>query len=168
MKRILTVVFLLGCVVSSWAQGLQSPDQFLRYKLGDRFTPHYRIVEYFKHVSQTSPNMVKLEQYGETYEGRALYLAYVSSPENISKLENIRLNNLRLANSAKDRMAPQEDGTVIVWLSYNVHGNEPSSSEAAMKTLHALADPNNTRTKEWLKNTVVIIDPCLNPDGRDR
>lgn len=168
MKRLLTIVFLLGSVTSVYAQGLQSPEQFLRYKLGDRFTPHYRIVEYFKHVSQAAPNMVKLEQYGETYEGRPLYLAYISSAENISRLENIRLNNLRLANSAKDRMAPQEDGTAIVWLSYNVHGNEPSSSEAALKTLHALVDPANARTKEWLKNTVIIIDPCLNPDGRDR
>src|SRR5688572_32130615 len=127
MKRILTVVFLLGAGVSAWAQSLQSPEQFLRYKLGDRFTPHYRIVEYFKHVSQASSNMVKLEQYGETYEGRPLYLAFISSPENISKLENIRMNNLRLANSTKDRMAPQDDGIVIVWLIYNVHGNEPSS-----------------------------------------
>ncbi|HYC27355.1 MAG TPA: M14 family metallopeptidase, partial [Chitinophagaceae bacterium] len=82
--------------------------------------------------------------------------------------ESIRLNNLRLANATKDKSAPTEDGTVIVWLSYNVHGNEPSSSEAAMKTLYALVDPANTQTKEWLKNTVVIIDPCLNPDGRDR
>jgi hypothetical protein len=49
-----------------------------------------------------------------------------------------------------------------------VHGNETSSSEAALMTLHALLDPSNTRTKEWLKNTVVIIDPCVNPDGRDR
>ncbi|HYF30651.1 MAG TPA: M14 metallopeptidase family protein [Chitinophagaceae bacterium] len=168
MKKILTVVFLLGCVVSSLAQVVQSPDQFLRYKLGDRYTPHYRIVEYFKYVSQAVPNRMKLEQYGETYEGRPLYLAFFSSPENMARLESIRMNNLRLANATKDRAAPTEDGIVIVWLSYNVHGNEPSSSEAAMKTLHALADPSNTRTKEWLKNTVVIIDPCLNPDGRDR
>lgn len=167
MKKLLIAFLLLG-VVTSQAQPLQSPDQFLRYKLGDRFTPHYRIVEYFRHVSQSMPNAVKLEQYGETYEGRPLYLAYVSTPENIASLESIRMNNLRLANVAKDRAAPIENGTVIVWLSYNVHGNEPSSSEAAMKTLYALADPNNSRTREWLKNTVVIIDPCLNPDGRDR
>jgi len=112
--------------------------------------------------------VMKLEQYGQTYEGRPLLLAFVSSKENIAKLESIRINNLRLANSTKDQAAPVEDGTVIVWLSYNVHGNEPSSSEAAMKTLFALVDPANTKTKEWLKNVVVIIDPCLNPDGRDR
>ncbi|MGB8193594.1 MAG: M14 metallopeptidase family protein [Chitinophagaceae bacterium] len=168
MKKLLIVSLLIGSFLSTWAQTLQSPEQFLHYKLGDKFTPHYKIVDYFRHVSQSMPNMVKLEQYGETYEGRPLYLAFISTPENIARLESIRMNNLRLANSTKDRAAPIEDGMVIVWLSYNVHGNEPSSSEAALKTVHALADPANTRTKEWLKNTVVIIDPCLNPDGRDR
>ena len=39
---------------------------------------------------------------------------------------------------------------VIVWLSYNVHGNETSSSEAAMMTLYALVDPANSRTKSGL------------------
>jgi len=167
MKRLLTIGLLLS-TVCTLAQTVQSPEQFLGYKLGDKFTPHYKIVNYFRQVSQSRPDMVKLEQYGETYEGRPLYLAYISTPENIQRLEAIRLNNLRLANATKDKAAPAEDGTVIVWLSYNVHGNEPSSSEAAMKTLYALTNPANTQTKEWLKNTVVIIDPCLNPDGRDR
>ena len=49
-----------------------------------------------------------------------------------------------------------------------MHGNETSSSEVALLTLYSLVDPANTQTKTWLQNTVVIIDPCLNPDGRDR
>ena len=56
----------------------------------------------------------------------------------------------------------------IVWLSYNIHGNEPASTEAAMKVLYALVDPSNAETKQWLQNVVVVIDPCQNPDGRDR
>jgi hypothetical protein len=78
------------------------------------------------------------------------------------------LNNLRLANLSDDNAKASENAPAIVWLSYNVHGNETSSSEAAMLTLFALADPKNSQTKEWLKNTLVIIDPCVNPDGRDR
>ncbi|MFY7901012.1 MAG: M14 family metallopeptidase, partial [Chitinophagaceae bacterium] len=50
----------------------------------------------------------------------------------------------------------------------NVHGNETSSSEAALLTLFELVNPTNNQTKEWLKNTIVIMDPCINPDGRDR
>jgi len=162
--------FLVSVLIcfTSFSQTLQSPEQFLGYNLGDKYTQHYKIVNYFRSVAQSVPDMVKLEQYGETYEGRPLLLAYISSKENIAKLESLRLNNLRLANSAKDKAAPTEDGIIFVWLSYNVHGNEPSSSEAALKTLYALVDPSNNKTKEWLKNVVVIMDPCLNPDGRDR
>jgi Zinc carboxypeptidase len=151
----------------SFAQ-IKSPEEFLGYKIGSRFTPHWKIVSYFQYIMQSVPSMVKLRQYGETNEHRPLYLAFISSQENIVNLENIRMNNLRLANLAKDKMMPSEEGPVIVWLSYNVHGNEASSSEASMLTLFALVDPVNNQTKEWLKNTVVIIDPCINPDGRDR
>src|SRR3954466_5323475 len=145
MKRFLGSILLLVICIPSFSQSIQSPEQFLGYKLGDRFTQHYKIVNYFKSVAQAVPGMMKLEQYGETYEGRPLILAYISSAENMSKLESLRLNNLRLANSAKDKVTPVEDGIIIVWLSYNVHGNEPSSSEASMKTLYSLVDPTNTR-----------------------
>ncbi len=148
---------------------LRSPEDFLGYRIGDRFTPHWKIVNYFNHVAANATSVMKLQQYGETNEGRPLLVAFISSPDNIRNLETIRLNNLRLANLSKDKAAPQEDNApAIVWLSYNVHGNEPSSSEAAMLALYALVDPSNTKTKEWLKNTVVVIDPCINPDGRDR
>ncbi|KAI9437828.1 peptidase M14 carboxypeptidase A [Russula earlei] len=120
-------------------------------------------------VAKAKPDMVKVEKYGETNEGRGLILAYISIPQNLQQLESIRLNNLRIAGLTKDKAAPVTTGApAIVWLSYNVHGNEPSSSEAAMQTLYALADPGNKQTKEWLQNTIVIIDPCMNPDGRDR
>ena len=154
--------------ISSNAQ-LRSPDEFLGYKIGTRYTPHWKIVNYFQHVAANAAANVKLEQYGQTNEGRPLLLSFISSSENIGRLEQIRLNNLRLANIAKDKAAPiEENAPALVWLSYNVHGNETSSSEAAMMTIWALVDPSNTKTKEWLKNTVVIIDPCINPDGRDR
>ena len=80
---------------------------------------------------------------------------------NLKNKEIIRkahLSNASLANTT-----PLTD-KAIVWLSYNVHGNEASSSEAAMQTLYELI----TTKKQWLNNTIVIIDPCLNPDGRDR
>lgn len=167
MRKLLCLFFLLFWGLVSFAQ-LQSPEQFLGYKIGTRYTPHWQVVNYFKHVAQNTSANVKLQQYGVTNEHRPLYLAFISTAENITNLESIRLNNLRLANLAKDRMAPQENAPAIVWLSYNVHGNETSSSEAAMLTIFALVDPANSQTKEWLKNTVVIMDPCVNPDGRDR
>jgi hypothetical protein len=165
-KSFFSILFL--SIVACGAAQLKSPKEFLGYEIGSRYTPHFKIVNYFHHAANAMPSSMKLQQYGETNEGRPLLLAFISSPENISNLEKIRLNNLRLANLAKDKLSTDENGPAIVWLSYNVHGSEPASSEAALLTLFALLDPSDTRTKEWLKNTVVIIDPCLNPDGRDR
>ncbi|MEO7925048.1 MAG: M14 family metallopeptidase [Chitinophagaceae bacterium] len=168
VRKLLLAVAFMVFIFSARGQ-LKSPEEFLGYRIGTRFTPHWKIVNYFNHAAANASSMMKLQQYGETNEGRPLLLAVVSSPENIKNLEQIRMNNLRLANLTKDRMAPQEDNApAIVWLSYNVHGNEPSSSEASLLTLYALTNPGDPRTKEWLKNTVVIIDPCINPDGRDR
>lgn len=162
-------MLLLLVSVVAISQTVQSPQQFLGYQVGTKYTRHHKIVDYFKTVAQARPDMVKLEKYGETNEGRELMLAFIASPENLQRLDAIRTNNLRIAGVAADKSAGAvESAPAIVWLSYNVHGNEPSSSEAAMLTLFALADPSNASTKEWLKNTVVVIDPCINPDGRDR
>lgn len=153
--------------LSSSAQTLQSPEQFLGYKIGTQFTPHYKINAYVRAVAQAVPQMAKVEKYGETYEGRELLIAFISSAENVQQLETIRQNNMRLTGIQPGN-ATTSNAPAIVWLSYNVHGNEASSSEAAMLTLYALVNPSNTQTKQYLRNTVVVIDPCLNPDGRDR
>lgn len=169
MKSLLSILVILVLSISVTAQNVPSPETYLGYKVGTRYTRHHKIVEYFNTVAKARPDMVKIESYGQTNEGRELMLAFVSSPENMQRLEAIRLNNLRIAGTTKDRAAPiVENAPAIVWLSYNVHGNEPSSSEAALLMIHALLDPSNSTTKEWLKNTVVVIDPCINPDGRDR
>ena len=166
----LTVLFLFSsCLFFVGSAQLLSPEQFLGYKVGAHYTLTYKVDDYFKAVAAAKPSMVKVESYGKTNEGRELMLAYIALPENLQRIEEIRKNNLRLSGTLKDGVAAQTEGTpAIVWLSYNVHGNETSSSEAAMLTLFALADDNNAQTKQWLKNTVIVMDPCVNPDGRDR
>ncbi|WP_214073408.1 M14 metallopeptidase family protein [Mucilaginibacter sp. dw_454] len=176
-KKLLILFIGCVCAASAIAQKIQSPAEFLGYELGSQYTAHYRIVEYFKYIAAASKN-VKLVNYGSTNEDRPLMVAFIASDENIGRLEDIRKNNLALAGinqsgSFAPSTQPATQGStanapVIVWLSYNVHGNEPASSEAAMQTLYDLVNPANSATKAWLKNTVVAIDPCLNPDGRER
>jgi len=164
-KLILSVILLAILPFCGMSQSaLQSPSSFLGYAIGTKFTRHHQIVAYFNAVAQANPAMVKLINYGKTNEGRDLLVAAIGLPENIAQLEKIRKHNNGLVDgSIEDLNQPG-----IVWLNYNVHGNEPASSEASMLTLFALVDPTNSKTKEWLKNTIVMIDPCINPDGRDR
>jgi hypothetical protein len=165
MKQLYLILLFLSSASVLKAQKVLSPKEFLGYELGDRFTRHHRVMEYFKHVADEMPN-VEVIQYGETYEHRPLIYAIVTSDENFKNREQIRLDNLRRTGLIEG--APSGEKKAIVWMSYNVHGNEASSLEASMWTLYDLANTSNTKTQEWLKNTVVIIDPCINPDGRDR
>ncbi len=158
IKSLLLITILF--VGSTFSQQVKSPSEFLGYEIGSRFTRHHKVVDYFKHVSNTVSN-VKLEKYGETNEHRPLYLSYISSQENINNLDNIRKSNLSQTGILEGE---SDNKTAIVWLSYNVHGNEGSSTEAAMLTIYELI----TNKKDLLENTIVIIDPCMNPDGRDR
>lgn len=160
-----TSLLLSGTVLSVRAQSPTSPADYLGYDLGERFTPQHRLNGYFEQVASES-NRVMLQPYGQTNEGRPLMVAFVSSPANLANLEEIRTDNLRRARLMEGSADPE--GKAIVWLSYNVHGNESNSSEAAMATLYRLADPQNVETSRWLENTLVIMDPMVNPDGRDR
>ena len=165
--RTLVLFFLLSVIgLGAHAQpALQSPADFLGYELGSQWTPHHKVMDYFWHVAEHSPR-VKAEQYGSSNEGRELMLAYVSSERNVGSLERIRTDNLKRTGLMEG--SPSGDSTAIVWLSYNVHGDETSSSEAAMKTVYELARTDSGEAGEWLENTVVIMDPMLNPDGRER
>ena len=144
-----------------------SPDQFLGYTIGDRFTPHHRVLAYAEQIARKMPNRVKLLPYGTTYEGRQLMAVVVASEANLARLEEIRTNNLKrvglLEGSPTTTVQPP-----IAWLSYNVHGNEAVSSEAFMEVLYRLLNPADAVSQKIMNTTVVILDPGLNPDGHDR
>jgi len=164
IKLLFCFAFSLSLSLPVMAQ-LQSPDQFLGYELGDRWTQHHNVLNYVNHVAEES-EYVTIHHYGTTNEHRDLVYLIVTSPENHENIEEIRVNNLRLTGLEEGTPTANQKG--IVWLSYNIHGNETSSSEASMRTLYELVRPDNQESKGWLENTVVIMDPMINPDGRER
>ena len=139
--------------------GQTDPQAIVGHELGESFTRHHLVVDYLEHMAQVVPHW-ELQQYGTTTEGRPLLGLIMSSPENMDRLDALRADNMRRVNEGVD------SGERVVWvyLSYNVHGNEAVCTEAAMATVEALA----TSHSELLDRTVVVLDPCVNPDGRDR
>ena len=157
MKKLLvSITVLCSCIV--FAQDLKSPADFLGYELGTQFTRHHEVVDYYQYLASVAGDRVQLQEYGKTNERRPLLLAYLSSAENMQNLEEIRKEHLK--NTAGEGNPTK----AIVWLSYNVHGNESVSTEASMQTIYDLL----TTKSAYLENTVVLMDPCINPDGRDR
>ena len=144
---------------------LLSPEAFLGYPLGSRFTPHHRVADYVRHVAERS-DRVTVETFGVTYEDRPLLLATVTSAGNHQRLEEIRRTHLAQTGLDGTAAGAADGAVAVVWLSYGIHGNESVSTEAALLTLyHLVSRPEGQR---WLENTVVLLDPCLNPDGRER
>jgi hypothetical protein len=150
---------------------IPSPEGFLGYPAGSRFTPHHRVVDYLKALADAS-DRVEIEQYGESYEGRPLLLLTVSDPQNLAAKDRIKESYARLADprrtSEGEARGISRDLPIAVWLSYNIHGDEASGSETAIAVAYRLAAARDPETTALLKSTVVLIDPCLNPDGRDR
>lgn len=148
------------------------PDDFLGYELGSRFTMHHMMVAYYTKLAAES-DRVQYHTYGRTYELRPLTYLIITAPENMARLEEIRQNNLKLADPRKltgDDEAQNiiKSNPTIAWLGYSVHGSESCSAEAAILTAYQLAAGTDPITLNILRNAVVIIDPVLNPDGRDR
>lgn len=164
-RRIAALLFLV--TAAAFAQS-PTPEQFLGYKLGDRFTQWPRIVEYFDALAKSS-NLITVQQFGETYEHRPLILAVITSPKNRAQLDAVRANVVSLANGSvsADRAAEiAKNNPAVAWLAFGVHGNESSSAEAAMAVASTLV--NDPASAAMLDNLVVVIDPLLNPDGRER
>ena len=155
----------------SYQSGITSPAEFLGYQPGEEYSHHYQLGDYLKNLASES-DRVSLITYGETYEGRDLWLVIITSEENHDNLEQIRENNLRLADfedlGQSEAAELMENHPSVVWLSYGVHGNEASSAEAALQTAYRLAAAEDDESVRFRDESVVIIDPILNPDGRDR
>lgn len=144
---------------------IPTPEEFLGYGMGERFTPYHRILDYFRELGRKS-SLVTVRTIGETYEHRPLVLATITSAKNHAALENIRRNAITLANGEGDVDAIVRDMPAIVWLAFGVHGNESSSAESAMWVASTLLrDPESARL---LDDVVIVIDPLENPDGRER
>ncbi len=166
MKRsFLFAAFLLTtCMGRVYAQEI-SPAGFLGYEPGSRFTFHHRILDYFRQLADSHHDRVRLVEYGRSYEDRPLAICIVSSANNISRLEDIRKAHLAETGlSQAETRRGSGARPVIAWLSYNVHGDEAASSEAAMQLAYNLLKGD----RSLLEDLVVIIDPCSNPDGHSR
>lgn len=145
---------------------IPTPEAFLGYPIGEQHTRHDQIVAYFYKLAEVS-DRAQIEVYGYTHERRKLVMLTISSPENLSNLASIKADHLQFVDHTSNAKNYNEV-PVFVQLGYNVHGNEPSSSEAALLTAYTLVASNSNEVQNYLKNSVVFIDPTINPDGRDR
>ena len=152
---------------------IPSIEQVLGYAPGERITWHKDAVRYFEALAAAAPERVQIVEYAQSWQDRELIYVVLSSAENMARIEEVKAGMQSLRDP---RQTPADEAAAIIenqppvtWLSYGVHGNEISSTDAAMLTAyHLLASRGDERVADIMADTVVVIDPMQNPDGRDR
>ena len=143
---------------------IYSPETFLGYEIGSQHTRHDQIVAYLAYLA-TASNNAQISYYGKTHEGRKLPILAISKQEHLSKINEIQKNHVDFALAGKE-LRPETP--IVINLGYNVHGNEPSSSEAALLAAYTLVASQHSQIKEFREQALIFVDPTINPDGRDR
>lgn len=132
---------------------------------GSRITSPEEALTYLEALVNAAPDRARLVQYATSWEGRPLVYVVLTAPENMARIDAIKAD---LANVSAGRTS---DGNAlpVTWLAYGVHGNEVTSTDAAMMTAyHLLASAGDARVDQIMRESIVIIDPSQNPDGRAR
>ena len=146
-------------------ESIPKPSEIIGHEVGEWHVTHDKLVQYMYAVAESS-DRVLIEETGKTYENRPLLILKVSSNKNIKVLEKIQKKHIEISNGKK--MNEFENMPAVVYQGYGVHGNEASASNASILGIYYLAASNSEETNEILNNTVILFDPCLNPDGFQR
>ncbi|TDI14206.1 MAG: hypothetical protein E2P04_01130, partial [Acidobacteria bacterium] len=151
---------------------IPTPATVLGFQPGEWFPSAEQTRNFLESLASASPR-VNLSTTGRTYEGRPLLLVTISSPANLARLSDIRRNLVRLRSETFPQDSPAleqilADTPAVVWLTYSVHGNEHSGTDAALRTAYHLAADGSAATQRWLDSVVILLDPMQNPDGRQR
>lgn len=177
MKKYLFAVLLALITSLSFAQDLSyylpqgytynpaipTPKQVLGYEVGEWHVTHDQLVMYMKAVAETSDRVI-FEETGRSYEKRPQTLLTITSPANLTKLDQIKADRAKLRDPSAT--VAVQNMPVVMFMGYSVHGNEPSGANAALVAAYHFAAANEISAD--LENIVLLLDPAINPDGLNR
>jgi len=150
---------------------IPTPDSILGQPHGSRLSHHDEVLACFRAWAEASPRVV-VESHGRTHEGRELIHAIVTAPANHARLDAIRADLARLHDPRG--LDEEEAGRIlertppVAWMGYSIHGDELSGSDGALALGYHLAASRDADVERLLERVVVVIDPVMNPDGRER
>ncbi len=156
---------------SSHDDAISTPEEILGFAMGERPAEHAEIEACFLLWDEQSERAL-LQTHGETFEGRTLYHMVISSPANLARLDGIRGDLARLADprglSDEDAAALLERVPAVAWMAYSIHGDELSGADAGLAAAWHYLSATGDDVETMREDLVIIIDPMMNPDGRDR
>lgn len=182
MKKAFLLILLLSFGVQSYAQetldyflpagisynpDIPTPKSVLGAEVGEWHVRHDQLVNYMYAVAEAS-DRVSISEYARSYENRPLLMLTITSPENHRNIEKLKREHVQLTDPTKSGDLDISSMPAVITLSHSVHGNEPSGSNASLVTVYHLAAAQGSEIENVLKNTIILVDPSINPDGLSR
>ncbi|MCB0580702.1 MAG: (d)CMP kinase [Phaeodactylibacter sp.] len=146
---------------------IPTPESFLGYQIGEWHISHDQQLFYLRALAAASPR-VTITEYARTYENRPLVYLTITSEANHGRLEQLRQEHLALSRPGKSPDEDMEKMPLVVYQGFSIHGNEPSGGNAAPLVAYYLAAGQSDEVRRTLEETVILLDPCFNPDGFHR
>lgn len=143
---------------------IPTPESVLGYVPGEWHVSHDKLSEYMRTLAAAS-DRITIENRGSTYEGRPILLLTITAPSNHNRIENIRTEHLKLVEGGSASTAQMP---IVVYQGLSIHGNESSGANAGLVAAYYLAAAQSSKIDAMLSNTVILLDPSLNPDGLQR
>ena len=182
LSRLFIALFLFVSFSSSHAASVQNylpsrtnfdlqiplPKNTLGFEIGQRHLRHGQLQQYFKKLAESSKR-VKITTIGKTAQLREQFLVTISSAKNLANLDSILTKrDINKPKSKSDKKEQSEEDPLVLWLGYSVHGDEISGANAAMIVAYYLAASQENQLQTLLDNTIIVLEPSINPDGMDR
>ena len=151
---------------STYNKNIPTPKSIFHFELGEMHTDHTQVANYMNTVADAS-DRISIETTGYTYENRPLQLLTISSPKNLANIDEILKRHQDVADAGADN-SDLSNLPIVVYLGYSIHGNESSGTGAAIALAYYLAAAESPELEKTLDNTIILLDPCFNPDGLQR
>jgi hypothetical protein len=144
---------------------IPTPEQFFGQKMGEWHLSQNQILGYMKEIAKVS-DRATISEYARTWENKALVQVIFTSGRNQKNLDELK--QLHKKHADPDENISNADVPLVVSLTYGVHGNESSGPNSAVLIAYYLAAAEGDKIDKLLERTIVLVDPCLNPDGFTR
>lgn len=148
-------------------EAIPTPEEVLGTVPGQWHVRHDQLLQYMHTVAEAS-DRITLHKFGETYEDRDLIYLTITAPDNHENIDQIREEHVALTNPQKSDQLDTANMPIVLYMGYSIHGDESSGANASMLVAYYMAAAQGEEIEEKLENSVILLDPSLNPDGLNR
>ena len=152
---------------TSYDPSVPTPESVFGHQVGEWHLSHDKLLMYYEKLAAAS-DKITLHEYARSHENRPLIYLVITSSENQRNIQAIQDQHLALCDPARSASLEVGKMPLVIYQGFSIHGNEPSGANGAPLVAYHLAAAQDNEVKGLLENTVIIFDPCFNPDGFNR